>query len=156
MLTAQPQLTIQRGQQQQKVTVGSILEIQHQNKSYPLSDYDGFSKPLHQVAIDLQKAHNQHIDNAGLLSDSFEMPSLSISESTVSNFGIKYRQPNQDDYFSTESSILPDLKNVDTSLPFATKEDTYRGEMDGYKRSQSYHGKGSVPHCVSLLCNSLL
>lgn len=140
--------------QQHKIATGNILRIQHQNKSDPSSSDDGMPQPVihHRVATGLHMAHKT-IAHAGILSESFELRSLSSN-------GVRHRLVNQEDSVKTTAStispsaISSDHTTIETNLSTTTRDDTLEKDDLCYKRSRSYHGKGSVQSCVARCCKT--
>lgn len=155
----QRQLQIRRRLQQHKMATENILRIQHQNKSDPSSSDDGMPQPIihNRVAAGIHMAHNQTIaHHAGLISEAIELKSL---PSPLHLMGNHHRSINQEDSMKTTSTVSPsafssDRETVETSLSINTRDDTLEKDDLYYKRSKSYHGKGSVRSCVSQCCKS--
>lgn len=132
----------------------NIIRIQHQNKSDPSSSDDGMPQPVmqHRVAAGLSMAHNKMIAHAGTLSETIEMQSLTSCEA-------HHRTVEQEDSVQTNSTFSPKTfssgrDTIETNLSVTTRGDTFEKDDCIYKRSRSYHGKGSVHSCVSRCCNT--
>lgn len=147
----QRQLQVRRRLQQHKVSSGNILRIQHQNRSDPSSSDDGLPAPImhHRVATGLHMAHTKTIAPAGLISEAIEMKSLEP-------IGVRHRNITQEDSVKTFSTLSPNTLSserdtIETTLSMSTRANTFEKDESIYKRSRSYHGKGSVPKVVSLV-----
>ena len=151
----QRQLQIQNRMQQHKIATGNILRIQHQNKSDPSSSDDGMPQQTvpHRVATGLHMAHNKTIAHAGILSENIELKTLSSN-------CIRHRSVNQEDSVKTTTStispsaISSDRSTIETNLSSTTRDDTLEKDDLVYKRSRSYHGKGSVQSYVARCCKT--
>lgn len=147
-----------RIQQQRKIATGNAFRIQHENRSDPSSSDDGMSQPVTQhgqcrVATGLHMAHNQTIAHAGILSESIELQTLSTN-------GCRHRSVGQEDSVKTTNSTLSpsaistDRMTIETNLSSTAKDDMLDKDDLCYKRSRSYHGKGSVQSCFALCCKT--
>lgn len=143
----QRQLQIRRRLQQHKMATENILRIQHQNRSDPSSSDDGMPQPPimhHRVAAGIHMAHNQTIAPAGLISEAIELKPLTSIQSA------RHRSVDHEDSVKTTSTISPNTcssgrDTIETNLSLTTHDE------GSYKRSRSYHGKGSVLVTLSLL-----
>lgn len=142
----QRQLQIRRRLQQHKMATENILRIQHQNRSDPSSSDDGMPQPPimhHRVAAGISMAHNQTIAHAGLITEAIELktlPTLNV---------VRHRSVEQEDSVKTTSTISPNTcssgrDTIETNLSLTAQDE------GSYKRSRSYHGKGSVLVTISL------
>lgn len=145
------QLQIRRRQQQHKMATGSLLRIQHQNKSDPSSSDDGMSMPImhHRVAVGLHLAHTKTIAHAGLLSEAIELQTLVSPQAPVPPIRSRHRSVDHEDSVRTTSTMSPrtfssDRDTIETNLSVATcNNSVFERDECSYKRSRSYHGKGS-------------
>lgn len=146
----QRQLQIRRRLQQHKLATGTVQRVQHQSKSDPSSSDEGLPPPImhHRVATGLHMAHTKTIAPAGLISEAIEMKSLEPT-------GMRHRNVTQEDSVKTFSTLSPNTLSTDigeTTLSMSMRANTLEKDESIYKRSKSYHGKGSVPKlCLSLL-----
>lgn len=155
----QRQLQVRRRLQQHKMATGNILRIQHQNKSDPSSSDDGMPQPImhHRIAAGIHMAHNQTIAHAGLISEAIELKQLPSSQHMS---GIRHRSVNQEDSVKTTTSTVSpsalssDRETIETNLSITIRDDNIDKDDLCYKRSRSYHGKGSVRSCVSRCCKT--
>lgn len=154
----QRQLQVRRRLQQHKMATGNILRIQHQNKSDPSSSDDGMPQPImhHRIAAGIHMAHNQTIAHAGLISEVIELKQLPSPQHLS---GIRHRSVNQEDSVKTTSTVSPsalssDRETIETNLSITTRDDNIDKDDLCYKRSRSYHGKGSVRSCASRCCKT--
>lgn len=88
-------------------------------------------------------AHNQMMAHAGLISDAIEMRNLQSSSGAI------HRPVDQEDSIKTASTLSPNTcssgrDTVETNLSLMTRDGTLDKDENVYKRSRSYHGKGSV------------
>lgn len=151
----QRQIQIRNRLQQHKIATDNILRIKHQNRSDPSSSDDGMPQSVipHRVAAGLHMAHNKTIAHAGILSESIELKALSSN-------GVLHRSVNQEDSVKTTTSTLSpgaissDRMTIETNLSSTTRDDISDKDDSRYKRSRSYHGKGSVQLFVARCCKS--
>lgn len=97
----------------------------------------------HRVATGLHMAHNQMMAHAGMISDSIEMRNLQSPRGAI------HRPVDQEDSIKTTSTLSPNTcssgrDTLETNLSLMTRDDTSEKDENVYKRSRSYHGKGSV------------
>lgn len=97
----------------------------------------------HRVAAGISMAHNQTIAHAGLITEAIELktlPTLNV---------VRHRSVEQEDSVKTTSTISPNTcssgrDTIETNLSLTAQDE------GSYKRSRSYHGKGSVLVTISL------
>lgn len=124
----------------QKMATGNILRIQHQNKSDQSSSDDGMPQPImhHRIAAGIHMAHNKTIAPAGFISEAIEMKNLCHHRTLDYEDSVK----------TTSTTISPitmssDQGRHEMNFPINRRANVLEKEDCFYKRSRSYHGKGS-------------
>lgn len=109
----------------------------------------------HRIAVGLHMAHNKTFAHAGIISDAIELHSLPSPQPPPRH----HRSVTQEDSTITTSTISPstfsfDRDTIETNLSVTPRDETFDKDECCYKRSRSYHGKGSDHSCANRCCTS--